>query len=63
MDEGHCGLPTSELLTLSGKLLGVPHDLVRVALDLELQERSVVADRVGKSLRERMHSPHEELPA
>src|SRR5246500_2226522 len=49
MDEGHCGLPTSELVTLSGKLLGVSHDLVRVALDLELHERTVVADRVGET--------------
>ncbi|MBV9533316.1 MAG: ATP-dependent RecD-like DNA helicase, partial [Bradyrhizobium sp.] len=46
--EGHCGLPISELLTLSGQLLAVSHDLLRAALDLELQERTVVADRVGQ---------------
>jgi exodeoxyribonuclease V alpha subunit len=49
LDEGHCGLPASELVTLSEKLLKVPHDLVRVALDLELRERTVVADRVGET--------------
>jgi exodeoxyribonuclease V alpha subunit len=47
MDEGHCGLPTSELVTLSEKLLSVPHNLVQVALNLELRERTVIADRVG----------------
>jgi exodeoxyribonuclease V alpha subunit len=49
MDEGHCGLPTSELVTLCGKLLEVPHEQVRVALDLELRDRTVVADRVGET--------------
>jgi exodeoxyribonuclease V alpha subunit len=49
MDEDHCGLPTGELVTLSGKLLGVPPQLVRTALDLELHERTVVADRVGET--------------
>jgi exodeoxyribonuclease V alpha subunit len=49
MDEGHCGFPTSELVTLSGKLLEVPHELVSVALDLELRECTVVADRVGET--------------
>jgi exodeoxyribonuclease V alpha subunit len=48
MDEGHCGLPTSELVTLSEKLLEVPQELIRVALDLELRERTVVADRGGR---------------
>ncbi len=47
MDEGHCGLPTDELLPLAEKLLEVPKELVRTALDLELQEGTVIADRVG----------------
>src|SRR5512139_3856424 len=47
MDEGHCGLPTQELIPLAEKLLEVPQELIRTALDLELQERTVVADRVG----------------
>ncbi len=47
MDEGHCGLPVEELVPLAEKLLEVPPELVRSALDLELQERSVVAEQVG----------------
>jgi exodeoxyribonuclease V alpha subunit len=47
MDEGHCGLPTEELIPLAEKLLEVPQDLIRTALDLELQESTVVADQVG----------------
>ena len=47
MDEGHCGLPTEELIPLVEKLLEVPQQLIRTALDLELQEGSVVADQVG----------------
>src|SRR3974390_1038061 len=47
MDEGHCGLPTEELVPLAEKLLEVPKELIRTALDLELQEGTVIADRVG----------------
>src|SRR5947207_3777470 len=47
MDEGHCGLPTDELVPLAEKLLEVPQELIRTALDLELQEGTVIADRVG----------------
>ena len=49
MDEGHCGLPTEELIPLAEKLLEVPQQLVRTALDLELQEGTVVADQVGET--------------
>src|ERR1700683_513425 len=49
MDEGHCGLPTEELIPLAEKLLEVPQGLIHTALDLELQEGSVVADRVGET--------------
>src|SRR5512140_740072 len=49
MDEGHCGLPTDELVPLAEKLLQVPQQLVRAALDLELQEGTVMADRVGET--------------
>jgi exodeoxyribonuclease V alpha subunit len=49
MDEGHCGLPVDELVPLAEKLLEVPQELVRTALDLELHERNVIADRVGGS--------------
>jgi exodeoxyribonuclease V alpha subunit len=47
MDEGHCGLPTDELLPLAGDLLEVEVELVRTALDLELAEGAVIADSVG----------------
>src|SRR2546427_230280 len=49
MDEGHCGLPTDELIPLAEKLLEVPGELVRTALDLELTEGTVIADRVGET--------------
>src|ERR1700731_2601347 len=49
MDEGHCGLPTDDLMPLAEKLLEVPQELIRTALDLELQEGTVVADRVGET--------------
>jgi exodeoxyribonuclease V alpha subunit len=47
MDEGHCGLPTAELVPLAEKLLDVPQDLIRTALDLELADGTVIADRLG----------------
>ncbi len=49
MDEGHCGLPTEELVPLAVALLGVPAELVQTALDLELTERTVIADTVGET--------------
>jgi|SRR5215472_8340544 len=49
MDEGHCGLPTDELVPLAEKLLEVPEELVRTALDLELTEGSVIAEPVGET--------------
>src|SRR6185437_12573876 len=47
MDEGHCGLPTEELTPLAVELLEVPGELIETALDLELAERTVIADTVG----------------
>jgi exodeoxyribonuclease V alpha subunit len=49
MDEGHCGLPAGELVSLAEKLLAVPQDLIRGALGFELADGSVVADRVGET--------------
>lgn len=49
MDEGHCGLPTEELIPLAEELLEVPQELIRTALDLELSEGTVVADNVGET--------------
>ena len=43
MDEGHCAVPLAE------KLLEVPQQLIRAALDLELQEGTVIADQVGET--------------
>jgi exodeoxyribonuclease V alpha subunit len=49
MDEGHCGLPTEELVPLAEKLLEVPQQLVRTALELELREGAVIGDKVGET--------------
>jgi exodeoxyribonuclease V alpha subunit len=49
MDEGHCGLPTEELVPLACALLEVPAELVQTALDLELAEGTVVANTVGET--------------
>jgi exodeoxyribonuclease V alpha subunit len=47
MDDGHCGLPLAELTPLAEKLLDVPQGLVHTALDLELADGTVIADRLG----------------
>jgi exodeoxyribonuclease V alpha subunit len=49
LTEGHCGLPTEQLVALAGQLLEVPEELVRTALELELNEGTVVADTVGET--------------
>ena len=46
MDEGHCGLPTEELVPLAAELLEIPKELVAAALELELAEGTVIADTV-----------------
>src|SRR6516164_1132978 len=48
-DEGHCGLPTAELVPLAEQLLEVQAELVRTAIDLELSDRTIVADTVGQT--------------
>src|SRR5262249_48203297 len=48
MSEGHCGLPTEDLVPLAGKLLEVPQELMCTALDLELADGAVIADMVGE---------------
>jgi exodeoxyribonuclease V alpha subunit len=47
MDEGHCGLPSGQLVTLAVELLEVPTELAETALTLELTDGTVVADTVG----------------
>ena len=49
MDDGHCGLPHGDLLPRAAELLEVSEDLVSNALGFELNERTVVADRVGET--------------
>ena len=44
LDEGHCGLPEARLKATAARLLDVPAPLVEQALDLELEERTVVGD-------------------
>jgi len=44
MDDGHCGLPQEDLLTLTRESLEVPAELVETALVLELQDGTVIAD-------------------
>jgi exodeoxyribonuclease V alpha subunit len=48
MQEGHCGLPEVELIPLAERLLGVPDDLIRTALDLELTGGGVIGDRASE---------------
>src|SRR6267143_4424893 len=58
MDEGHCGLPTDELVPLAEKLLEVPVELVRIALDLERTEGTVIADFLGETSCVFLADPH-----
>ena len=44
MDDGHCGLPTDELVPLAEELLEVRRSWFSTALDLELAEGTVIAD-------------------
>ncbi|TVR96502.1 MAG: ATP-dependent RecD-like DNA helicase [Rhodospirillales bacterium] len=46
MDQGHCGLPRHQLLTLAVTLLEIAPETIETALDLELSEGEVVADSV-----------------
>jgi hypothetical protein len=40
---------TDELVPLAEKLLEVPQQLIRTALELELKDGTVIADRVGET--------------
>ncbi|WP_158048022.1 SF1B family DNA helicase RecD2 [Skermanella pratensis] len=46
MDEGHCGMPRDDLLKLAEKLLEIPSSLIEEAIDLELADGTVAADRL-----------------
>jgi exodeoxyribonuclease V alpha subunit len=49
MDEGHCGLPTEELVPLAEALLEVEGGIVRTALELKLADGNVIAETVGET--------------
>src|SRR5450432_276486 len=49
MDEGHCGLPTEQLIPLAEGLLEAPKELILTALELERSEGAVIADKVGET--------------
>ena len=46
MDEGHCGLPLTQLVPMTVELLEVPAAIIEIALGLELQDGEVIADDV-----------------
>ena len=48
VSEGHCGLPVDDLLPMAEKLLEIPADILRDALQQELQDETVVADTIGE---------------
>jgi exodeoxyribonuclease V alpha subunit len=50
MDEGHCGLPIDDLVPLAEKLLEVPQELFRTALDLELASVCIANVRESGSI-------------
>ena len=45
-DEGHCALPVEELVRLAEKLLEVPGDPIRTAMDVEVADGNIVVDRI-----------------
>jgi hypothetical protein len=47
MDEGHCGLPTDQLIPLAEELLEAPKELILTALELKRSEGAAIADKVG----------------
>ena len=48
VSEGHCGLPLDDLMPMAEKLLEIPADILRDALQQELQDETVVADTIGE---------------
>ena len=49
LDEGHCGLPTDQLIPLAEELLEAPKELILTALELEQSEGAVIADKPARS--------------
>ena len=48
VSEGHCGLPLDDLMPMAEKLLEIPADILRDALQQELHDETVVADTIGE---------------
>jgi len=48
VSEGHCGLPEKDLMPMAEKLLEIPADILRDALQQELQDETVVADTISE---------------
>jgi exodeoxyribonuclease V alpha subunit len=49
INEGHCGLPTAELIPLAESLLEAPAQLIETALDLERSDGNVIVDKFGEA--------------
>jgi exodeoxyribonuclease V alpha subunit len=47
LDDGHCGLPETDLIAAASRLLDVPDELIGEALALELADHQVVREIVG----------------
>ena len=48
VSEGHCGLPVDDLMPRAEKLLEIPADILREALQQELLDDTVVADTISE---------------
>ena len=48
VSEGHCGLPLADLMPMAERLLEIPADILREALEQELHDKTVVADTIGE---------------
>jgi exodeoxyribonuclease V alpha subunit len=46
-EEGHCGLPTDELIRLAERLLEIPAEPIWAALEAELAAAEVIGDTIG----------------
>ena len=50
MGEGHCGLPTDQLIPLAEELLEAPKELILTALEFERSEGAEISDKVGDTV-------------
>lgn len=48
MEEGHCGLPTSQLLTSAQSLLEINQQILQQALAIELQDGIIIQDSINE---------------